>query len=93
MCVYQLDDNIEPLQYKQREMRILQKMQNFVINKFRWIAIIIRCEDKRLIVVCCIIIIQINETFHELEMVYRDCIKRTRDKTRINSILHDAPGA
>ena len=25
----------------------------------------------------------INEKFHKLERVYRDCIKRTRDKTRI----------
>ena len=25
---------------------------------------------------------QVNEKFHELERVYRDCIKRTRDKTR-----------
>ena len=27
--------------------------------------------------------IQVNEKFHKLERVYRDCIKRTRDKTRI----------
>ena len=26
---------------------------------------------------------QVNEKFHKLERVYRDCIKRTRDKTRI----------
>ena len=30
--------------------------------------------------------------FHELERGYRDCI-RTRDKTRIYCIPHDAPGA
>ena len=37
--------------------------------------------------------IQVNEKFHKLERVYRDCIKMTRDKTRIYSILHDdAPG-
>ena len=33
------------------------------------------------------------EKFHKLERGYRDCIKRTRDKTRIYSIPHDAPGA
>ena len=32
---------------------------------------------------------QINENFHKLERGYRDCIKRTRDKTRIYSIPHD----
>ena len=37
--------------------------------------------------------LQVNETFHKLERVYRDCIKKTRDKTRIYSIPHDAPGA
>ena len=26
---------------------------------------------------------QVNEKFNKLERVYRDCIKRTRDKTRI----------
>ena len=26
---------------------------------------------------------QVNENFYKLERVYRDCIKRTRDKTRI----------
>ena len=26
--------------------------------------------------------IQVNENFHKLERVYRDCIKRTRDKAR-----------
>ena len=36
---------------------------------------------------------QVNEKFYKLERVYRDCIKMTRDKTRIYSILHDAPGA
>ena len=36
---------------------------------------------------------QVNEKFHKLERGYRDCIKRTRDKTRIYSIPHDAPGA
>ena len=36
---------------------------------------------------------QVNEKFHKLERGYRDRIKRTRDKTRIYSILHDAPGA
>ena len=36
---------------------------------------------------------QVNEKFYKLERVYRDCIKITRDKTRIYSILHDAPGA
>ena len=40
-----------------------------------------------------ILIIQVNEKFHKLERGYRDCIKRTRDKTRIYSIPHDAPGA
>ena len=40
-----------------------------------------------------IISIQVNEKFYKLERVYRDCIKMTRDKTRIYSILHDAPGA
>ena len=40
-----------------------------------------------------LIIIQVNEKFHKLERGYRDCIKRTRDKTRIYSIPHDAPGA
>ena len=39
------------------------------------------------------IILQVNEKFHKLERGYRDCIKRTRDKTRIYSIPHDAPGA
>ena len=29
------------------------------------------------------------ETFYKLERVHRDCIKMTRDKTRIYSILHD----
>ena len=37
--------------------------------------------------------IRVNEKFYKLERVYRDCIKMTRDKTRIYSILHDAPGA
>ena len=36
---------------------------------------------------------EVNEEGHKLERVYRDCIKRTRDKTRIYSIPHDAPGA
>ena len=36
---------------------------------------------------------QVNEKFHKLEMGYRDCIKKTRDKTRTYSILHDTPGA
>ena len=36
---------------------------------------------------------QVNVKFYKLERVYRDCIKITRDKTRIYSILHDAPGA
>ena len=39
------------------------------------------------------LLVQVNEKFHKLERVYRDCIKRTRDKTRIYSIPHDAPGA
>ena len=39
------------------------------------------------------IYIQVNEKFYKLERVYRDCIKMTRDKTRIYSIPHDAPGA
>ena len=38
-------------------------------------------------------LIQVNENFYKLERVYRDYIKMTRDKTRIYSILHDAPGA
>ena len=29
------------------------------------------------------LILQVNEKFNKLERVYRDCIKRTRDKTRI----------
>ena len=37
--------------------------------------------------------LQVNEKKIKLETVYRDCIKMTRDKTRIYSILHDAPGA
>ena len=41
----------------------------------------------------CVIILQVNEKFYKLERVYRDCIKMTRDQTRIYSILHDAPGA
>ena len=28
-------------------------------------------------------VILVNEEFHKLERVYRDCIKRTRDKTRM----------
>ena len=32
--------------------------------------------------------IQVNEIFYKLERVYRYCIKITRDKTRIYSILH-----
>ena len=32
---------------------------------------------------------QVNEKVYKLERVYRDCIKMTRDKTRIYSILHD----
>ena len=35
---------------------------------------------------------QVNKKFHKFERVYRDCIKRTRDKTRIHCIPHDAPG-
>ena len=38
------------------------------------------------------IYIQVNKKFHKFERVYRDCIKRTRDKTRIHCIPHDAPG-
>ena len=38
-------------------------------------------------------IIQVNEKVYKLERIYRDCIKMTRDKTRIYSIPHDAPGA
>ena len=34
---------------------------------------------------------QVNEKIHKLEKGYGQCI-RTRDKTRIYSILHDAPG-
>ena len=36
--------------------------------------------------------LQVNKYFYKLERVYRDCIKMTRDKMRIYSILHDAPG-
>ena len=38
------------------------------------------------------IILQINEKFHKLERGYRDCIKRTRGKTKIYSIplMHQA---
>ena len=39
-----------------------------------------------------IIYIQVNKKFQKFERVYRDCIKRTRDKTRIHCIPHDAPG-
>ena len=39
-----------------------------------------------------VLIIQVNKKIYKLERVYRDCIKMTRDKTRIYSILHDAPG-
>ena len=35
---------------------------------------------------------QVNKKFHKFERVYRDCIKRTRDKTRIHCTPHDAPG-
>ena len=38
------------------------------------------------------IIIQVNKKIRKFERVYRDCIKRTRDKTRIYCIPHDAPG-
>ena len=38
------------------------------------------------------LVIQVNKKFHKFERVYRDCIKRTRDKTRIHCIPHDAPG-
>ena len=38
------------------------------------------------------LILQVNKKFHKFERVYRDCIKRTRDKTRIHCIPHDAPG-
>ena len=38
------------------------------------------------------ITIQVNKKFHKFERVYRDCIKMTRDKTRIHCIPHDAPG-
>ena len=37
-------------------------------------------------------LLQVNEKFHKLERVYRDCIKMTRNKTRIYSIPHDTPG-
>ena len=36
--------------------------------------------------------VQVNKKFQKYERVYRDCIKRTRDKTRIHCIPHDAPG-
>ena len=36
-----------------------------------------------LIFICPSNILQVNENFYKLERVYRDCIKRTRDKTRI----------
>ena len=35
-------------------------------------------------------IIHVNEKNNRLERVYRDCIKRTRDKTKIYSIPQDA---
>ena len=38
------------------------------------------------------IYIQVNKKIRKFERVYRDCIKRTRDKTRIYCIPHDAPG-
>ena len=38
------------------------------------------------------IYIQVNKKIHKFERVYRDCIKRTRDKTRIHCTPHDAPG-
>ena len=40
----------------------------------------------------CMLTSQVNKKFHKFERVYRDCIKRTRDKTRIHCIPHDAPG-
>ena len=43
-------------------------------------------------IVVLIITLQVNKKFHKFERVYRDCIKRTRDKTRIHCIPHDAPG-
>ena len=49
--------------------------------------------SKLSFMVAVIIILQVNEKFHKLERGYRNCIKRTRDKTRIYSIPHDAPGA
>ena len=36
--------------------------------------------------------LQVNKKFHKFERIYRDCIKRSRDKTRIHCIPHDAPG-
>ena len=42
--------------------------------------------------VCITTYIQVIKKFHKFERVYRDCIKRTRDKTRIHCIPHDAPG-
>ena len=38
------------------------------------------------------LVLQVNKKFHKFERVYRDCIKMTRDKTRIHCIPHDAPG-
>ena len=46
-----------------------------------------------IILLCNLYKIQVNEKFYKLERRYRDCIKRTRDKTRTYSILHDAPQA
>ena len=39
-----------------------------------------------------LLFVQVNKKFHKFERVYRDCIKRTIDKTRIHCIPHDAPG-
>ena len=57
------------------------------LRKYKGYVIHIFCDDSSGVVFS-----QVNEKFHKLERGYRDCIKRTRDKTRIYSIPHDAPG-
>ena len=54
-------------------------------NSFDFISWLLRQQRRP-------IYIQVNKKFHKFERVYRDCIKRTRDKTRIHCIPHDAPG-
>ena len=66
-------------------------LSNFSFSYLLLTVTIIECNKT--LFFTWIIILRVNEKFHKLERVYRDCIKRTRDKTRIYSIPHDAPGA